>query len=277
MPSTTPPPPPSAISRPTSSGSKSKVPWQHFRGSFQGFRGIQLITHLHFHYQAALNWRSGVSSNIPPGGAAWGYGRSGWIYRLADRGQAGCAGNYLTRLLSLRPYTNTSLYSSVIDYYRDTSDHLVPIDDTDPEVLQINIFEIEDDGGIYANNSSCFEIDPVDYIRMKVLALPRYCQKRKGTTDRMRVNDGVNMRDGREDRKCNSSVIGNEMWFESGNVTGLWQLSQVFKVATFIATICATSAKRSVSAEGGTISWAYCTYNLSIRHRIQLARIGITE
>jgi hypothetical protein len=40
---------------------------------------------------------------------------------------------------------------SFIDYYGITFDHLVPADDTDPEVLQINIFEIEDDGGIYVN------------------------------------------------------------------------------------------------------------------------------
>jgi hypothetical protein len=90
-----------------------------------------------------------------------------------------------------------SLYSSMIDYYGITFDHLVPIDDTDPEVLQINIMEIEDDGGIYANKYSCFDIDPADYTRKKVLALPRCCQTRKGTTDQRRVNDSVNRRDGR--------------------------------------------------------------------------------
>ncbi|OAF60151.1 hypothetical protein VC83_02786 [Pseudogymnoascus destructans] len=72
----------------------------------------------------------------------------------------------------------------MIDYYGITFDH-----DTDPEVLQINIFEIED-GGIYVNESISFEIDPADYAGKKVLALPRCCQKRKGSTDRMRVNDG---------------------------------------------------------------------------------------
>lgn len=85
----------------------------------------------------------------------------------------------------------------MIDYYGVTFDHLVPTDDSDPEVLQINIFEIEDDGGIYANEGSCFEINPADYIGKRVLALPRCCQKRKGTTDRRRVNDGVSTRDGR--------------------------------------------------------------------------------
>jgi hypothetical protein len=101
------------------------------------------------------------------------------------------------KYLPLGPYANTSLNSSMIDYYGITFDHLVPIDDIDPEVLQINIMEIEDDGGIYANNYSCFYINPADYTGKKVLALPRCCQTRKGTTDRRRVNDAVNRRDGR--------------------------------------------------------------------------------
>lgn len=73
----------------------------------------------------------------------------------------------------------------------------MPIDEPDPDVLQINIFEIEDDGGIYATEGTSFEIDLAHYTGKKVLALPRCCQKRKGTTDRRRVNDGVSMRDGR--------------------------------------------------------------------------------
>jgi hypothetical protein len=32
----------------------------------------------------------------------------------------------------------------------------------------------------------------------KVLAVPRCCQRRKGTTDRPRVNDGVAMRDAKK-------------------------------------------------------------------------------
>ncbi|KFY58769.1 hypothetical protein V496_05972 [Pseudogymnoascus sp. VKM F-4515 (FW-2607)] len=39
----------------------------------------------------------------------------------------------------------------MIDYYGVTFDHLVPAGDTDPAVLQINVVEIEDDGGAYAN------------------------------------------------------------------------------------------------------------------------------
>lgn len=78
-----------------------------------------------------------------------------------------------------------------------TFDHLVQAGDTDPEVLQINIVEIEDDGGAYANKYNQFDIDPAEYTGRKVLAVPRCCQKRKGTTDRRRVNDAVNIRDGR--------------------------------------------------------------------------------
>ncbi|EPE32205.1 hypothetical protein GLAREA_07338 [Glarea lozoyensis ATCC 20868] len=87
---------------------------------------------------------------------------------------------------------------SMIDYYGITFDHLVPPGDPDPEVLQLNTFEIEDDGGIYANTYSRLKIDPPDYIGKKVLALPRCCQTRNGTTDRRRVNEGVMRRDGIE-------------------------------------------------------------------------------
>ncbi|PNH53256.1 hypothetical protein VD0002_g2371 [Verticillium dahliae] len=38
-----------------------------------------------------------------------------------------------------------------IDYYGVTFDHLVPADDPNPEVLQININEMDDDEGAYAN------------------------------------------------------------------------------------------------------------------------------
>lgn len=84
-----------------------------------------------------------------------------------------------------------------IDYYGVTFDHLVPADDTDPEVLQINIIEIQDDDGAYANESLPFAVDPADFVGKKVLAVPRCCQKRKGTQDRGRVNDNVQARDQR--------------------------------------------------------------------------------
>ncbi|KAH6874974.1 hypothetical protein B0T10DRAFT_448814 [Thelonectria olida] len=89
----------------------------------------------------------------------------------------------------------------VIDYYGVTFDHLVPADDADPEVLQINIFKMDDDQGAYANTYLPFKVDPSEYTSRKVLAVPRCCQRRKGTTDRLRVNDGVAMRDARK-LKC---------------------------------------------------------------------------
>lgn len=76
----------------------------------------------------------------------------------------------------------------MIDYYGVTFDHLVPDGDINPEVLQINIIEIEDDGGVYANQWLLFTVDPDEYIGKKVLAVPRCCQKRKGSQDRWRVN-----------------------------------------------------------------------------------------
>jgi hypothetical protein len=63
----------------------------------------------------------------------------------------------------------------MINYYGVTFDHLVPTDDTDPEVLQINIVEIGDDGGVYANKCNPFDIDPAKYIGRKVLAVPGRC------------------------------------------------------------------------------------------------------
>jgi len=93
-------------------------------------------------------------------------------------------------------YIQTDAYS-MIDYYGVTFDHLVPPDDPNPEVLQINIVEIEDDAGLYAIKCNNFEIDPADYIGKQVLGAPRCCSKRRGTTDRIRVNESVNERLGR--------------------------------------------------------------------------------
>ncbi|KAJ5800825.1 uncharacterized protein N7518_002893 [Penicillium psychrosexuale] len=82
----------------------------------------------------------------------------------------------------------------LIDYYGVTFDHLVPASAINPEVLQINIIEIEDDGGVYANTWLLFAVDPTEFIGKKVLAVPRCCQKRKGTQDRWRVNAMVDQR-----------------------------------------------------------------------------------
>jgi len=50
-------------------------------------------------------------------------------------------------------------------------------------------------GGIYANENSRFEIDPADLLGRRCL-LYRDAVRKEGTTDRRRVNDGVNARDG---------------------------------------------------------------------------------
>ncbi|GAB1215659.1 hypothetical protein ATERTT37_004851 [Aspergillus terreus] len=73
-------------------------------------------------------------------------------------------------------------------------DEYLGSDDPNPEVLQINIIEIGDDHGIYANQWLLFAVDPEEFIGKKVLAVPRCCQKRKGTQDRWRVNASVDQR-----------------------------------------------------------------------------------
>jgi hypothetical protein len=84
-----------------------------------------------------------------------------------------------------------------MDYYGVTFDHLVPSGDLDPDVLQINICELEIETGpyaggeAYANKYLQFAVDASEYAGKKVLAVPRCCQKRKGTQDRGRVNDSV--------------------------------------------------------------------------------------
>ncbi|KAK4104119.1 hypothetical protein N658DRAFT_243404 [Parathielavia hyrcaniae] len=88
-----------------------------------------------------------------------------------------------------------------IDYYGVTFDHLVPANDPDPDVLQINILELETDSGPFANGWAYanwylrFAVDLADYTGKKVLAVPRCCQKRRGTQDRARVNSSLAMRD----------------------------------------------------------------------------------
>lgn len=82
-----------------------------------------------------------------------------------------------------------------IDDYGVTFDHLVPADDLDPDVLQINIYEMEYDEGEYVKKYLPFPVVLADYVGKKVLAVPRCCQSRKGTQDRGRINDGVKERD----------------------------------------------------------------------------------
>ncbi|EXU98841.1 hypothetical protein X797_008078 [Metarhizium robertsii] len=68
--------------------------------------------------------------------------------------------------------------TSEIDYYGVTFDHLV-----------------DEDGGEYANTYLPFTVDPAEYMGKKILAVPRCCQRRKGTIDRSRVNGSVTQKD----------------------------------------------------------------------------------
>ena len=58
----------------------------------------------------------------------------------------------------------------------------------------MNIIEVDSgggayaDGGIYANEVLTFSVDPTEYTGRRVLAVPRCCQKKKGTQDRRLVN-----------------------------------------------------------------------------------------
>ncbi|KAF2460789.1 hypothetical protein BDY21DRAFT_279573 [Lineolata rhizophorae] len=88
-----------------------------------------------------------------------------------------------------------------IDYYGVTFDHLVPADDPDPEVFAINIIEVDNDGGKYANEVLSFSVNPTDYTGSKVLAVPRCCQRKKGTQDRRLINGLVAERDS-EVQRC---------------------------------------------------------------------------
>lgn len=54
---------------------------------------------------------------------------------------------------------------------------------------------MDGDQGEYANKYLSFTVDPVEYMGKKILAVPRCCQKRKGTTDRSRVNGSVTQKD----------------------------------------------------------------------------------
>lgn len=62
-------------------------------------------------------------------------------------------------------------------------------------MLQINIFEIDEDDGEYANTYLPFQVDAAEYVGKEILAVPRCCQKRKGTTDRSRVKGSVAQHD----------------------------------------------------------------------------------
>lgn len=54
---------------------------------------------------------------------------------------------------------------------------------------------MEDDDGAYANSGLLYTVNAAEYAGVKILAVPRCCQKRKGTTDRKRINNSVEIRD----------------------------------------------------------------------------------
>lgn len=73
----------------------------------------------------------------------------------------------------------------------------MPDDEPNPEVLVINIIEVDNDegpyadGGIYASEVLPFSINPTDYTGKKVLAVLRCCQHKRGTKDRSLINQQV--------------------------------------------------------------------------------------
>lgn len=90
-----------------------------------------------------------------------------------------------------------------IDYYGVTFNHLVPADDSNPEVLVVNIIEVDKDGGKLASEVLPFSINPSEYTGKKVLAVPRCCQRKKGTQDGGRINGEVAERDSEIQERSN--------------------------------------------------------------------------
>ncbi|KAI9669426.1 MAG: hypothetical protein M1831_000462 [Alyxoria varia] len=82
-----------------------------------------------------------------------------------------------------------------IDYYGVTFDYLVAEGENDPEILTLDLVEMDYDGGEFASEVLPFQVKPEEYTGKKVLAVPRCCQKRKGTQDRGRINGEVEWRD----------------------------------------------------------------------------------
>ena len=88
-----------------------------------------------------------------------------------------------------------------IDYYGITFDHNVPAGEKNPEVLAINIIELEAESGEFADGIEFakrylhVKIDPDEYIGKRILAVPRCCQLKKGTQDQSRTNWMVDERD----------------------------------------------------------------------------------
>ncbi|RSL57091.1 hypothetical protein CEP54_008501 [Fusarium duplospermum] len=77
----------------------------------------------------------------------------------------------------LKPWTR-------IDYYGVTFDHLVPSDDTDPEVLQINIIEMDHDEGACARQPTLTPVpvlpngrrwEQEDTVQQSAISVSRAC------------------------------------------------------------------------------------------------------
>ncbi|MCJ1259360.1 hypothetical protein MMC24_007197 [Lignoscripta atroalba] len=86
-------------------------------------------------------------------------------------------------------------------------DHFVPSSDVDPEVLQLNIIDSQDQAQLqkYFKSIIIDRHDPKYFD--SIIAVPRCCQTRVGSTDRGRVNDEVN--DQKERNKNNALVLRN--------------------------------------------------------------------
>jgi hypothetical protein len=93
--------------------------------------------------------------------------------------------------------TNLHQVKSELDYYGVTFDHMIPVDDWGPEVLQINIIKVEDNDREYTNKFLPFPVNMAEYAGKKVLTVPRCCQDRKGTTYRARINKSIAHKAGR--------------------------------------------------------------------------------
>ncbi|KAH7313738.1 hypothetical protein B0I35DRAFT_277901 [Stachybotrys elegans] len=141
---------------------------------------------------SAVGWSTarkfGVSDNLWPGTMVWRCGCGRRISRL------GCGDSFDAGTVQSMYYVYIDMrlvLSGRIGYSGATFGHLVPVGDPDPEVLQINIIEMEDDSGVYANRWLPFQVDVAQYSGHMVLAVPRCCQKRKGMQDRFKVNELV--------------------------------------------------------------------------------------
>lgn len=81
---------------------------------------------------------------------------------------------------------------SHIDYCDVTFDHLVAANDPDPEVFAINIIEVDNDGGEYADRGK--HANDI-LLGTRVLAVLRCYRYKKGTQDRRLIHGLVAKRD----------------------------------------------------------------------------------